>query len=338
MPDISLNLPASTSNAASTSGPVGEIRGLAGDANAEIGGEAAASFASLFKDRLTAAQNGEEPAALLASLLTGVTGDSDEEVTTDLLPADDSAFDPLAAGLLLPTTLPIADLLKRGADTPRATADAASDPITGTLPGNARNPGATVDPAAIAGMLAEDAGKNLPDLDITREQMGDMLADTAQATLQQAHQADFRAHMSAAHQARNELAVATPVNQPGWAEDVGHQITWLADQGISKAELVLTPPHLGRIEISIEVGSDLSSAQFVSASPQVREALEQAMPKLREMLAQGGISLGEANVSSDQPSRDGQGGHQQGQRSRDTAEAAPSASARRGVGLVDLFA
>ena len=104
---------------------------------------------------------------------------------------------------------------------------------------------------------------------------------------------------------------------------------------------MLTPPHLGRIEISIQIGADLSTAQFVSASPQVREALEQAMPRLREMLAESGISLGQANVSSDQPSGErGQDGERHG-RGRDASGETDGVivpPVRRGVGLVDLFA
>ena len=69
-------------------------------------------------------------------------------------------------------------------------------------------------------------------------------------------------HLTAAQRPTTELAVATPITHPGWADDVGHQVTWLADQGSSSAELVLTPPHLGRIEISLQIGPDQSSAQF----------------------------------------------------------------------------
>ena len=336
MPAPTLNLPTSSTPLA-TSGPVGEIRGIAG----ELSGEDAAAFANLLKDNLLASGQGRElPPELLADLMADAIKpdeDAQELITTE---TPQSGADMLAAGLLLTPVLQLADALKAAASSESEATTALSD-LTGGNGGKAAK--GNTDPlaagiAAQAGSDMEVDGKTLPDFDLAADVLPDAFADNTTGTMQQAQHADFRAHMAAAQQPKTEMTVATPVSQPGWADDVGHQISWLADQGMSKAELVLTPPHLGRIEITLEIGSDLSTAQFVSANPLVREALEQAMPRLREMLAEGGISLGEANVSSDQPSREGQGGEQRGQRGRDSGELAVSQTARRGTGLVDLFA
>ena len=40
---------------------------------------------------------------------------------------------------------------------------------------------------------------------------------------------------------------------------------------------------------------------FFAAQPEVRQALEAAMPKLREMLGDAGVTLGQTSVSSGQP-------------------------------------
>ncbi len=336
MPVPTLNLPTSSTPLA-TSGPVGEIRGIAG----ELSGEDAAAFANLLKDNLQASGQGRElPPELLADLMADAIKpdeDAQELITTE---TPQSGADMLAAGLLLTPALQLADALKAVASSESEATTALSD-LTGSNGGKPAKGNADPLAAGIAAQAGSDAevdGKTLPDFDLAADVLPDAFADNTTGTMQQAQHADFRAHMAAAQQPKTEMTVATPVSQPGWADDVGHQISWLADQGMSKAELVLTPPHLGRIEITLEIGSDLSTAQFVSASPLVREALEQAMPRLREMLAEGGISLGEANVSSDQPSREGQGGEQRDQRSRDSGELAVSQTARRGTGLVDLFA
>lgn len=336
MPAPTLNLPTSSTPLAA-SGPVGEIRGIAG----ELNGEDAAAFANLLKDNLQASGQGRErPPELLADLMADAIKpdeDAQELLTTE---TPQSGADMLAAGLLLTPVLQLADALKATASSESEATTELSD-LTGGNGGKAAKGNADPLAAGIAARAGSDAevdGKTLPDFDLAADVLPDAFADNTTGTMQQAQHADFRAHMAAAQQPKTEMTVATPVSQPGWADDVGHQISWLADQGMSKAELVLTPPHLGRIEITLEIGSDLSTAQFVSANPLVREALEQAMPRLREMLAEGGISLGEANVSSDQPSRDGQGGEQRGQRGRDSGELAVSQTARRGTGLVDLFA
>jgi flagellar hook-length control protein FliK len=336
MPELTLNLPTS-SNPLAASGPVGGIRGITG----ELSGEDASAFANLLKDNLQASGQGRElPPELLADLMADALKpdeDAQELITSDM-PL--SGADMLAAGLLLTPALQLADALKTAVSGDGEATDALSDLANGkggkATKGNADALAAGI--AAQAGSDAEADGKTLPDFDLAADVLPDAFADNTTGTMQHAQHADFRAHMAAAQQPKTEMAVATPLNQPGWADDVGHQISWLADQGMSKAELVLTPPHLGRIEITLEIGSDLSTAQFVTANPQVREALEQAMPRLREMLADGGISLGEANVSSDQPSREGQGGEQRNQRGRDSSELAVSQTARRGTGLVDLFA
>lgn len=139
-----------------------------------------------------------------------------------------------------------------------------------------------------------------------------------------------------------QLHVATPFQRPGWTEDVGHQLSWLTRSDISQAELILTPPHLGRVEVSIQVNADQVSATFVSASPDVRTALEQALPRLREVLAAGGMELGQASVSGDSFPRDSSGQQQHsGQHRPGSGYAADTPAgevSRRGVGLVDLFA
>lgn len=95
------------------------------------------------------------------------------------------------------------------------------------------------------------------------------------------------------------LPVAQTVGAPGWGQDLGNRIVWMASRMESRAELVLTPPQMGRIEVSLTVAGDQANAIFTSANPVVREALEAAMPRLREMLADAGIQLGQAQVGAE---------------------------------------
>ncbi|MDR1855197.1 MAG: flagellar hook-length control protein FliK [Azoarcus sp.] len=104
------------------------------------------------------------------------------------------------------------------------------------------------------------------------------------------------------------VAVPTPVGQPGWSEEVGNRVMWMLGRGESRAELVLTPPHLGKVEVSISMNGDQTTAQFVAASQAARDALEQALPRLREMLAQAGVALADANVGTSTPESQTQAG------------------------------
>lgn len=148
------------------------------------------------------------------------------------------------------------------------------------------------------------------------------------------------------------LRVETPMqDQKAWASDVGQKIVWMVGNEKQSAQLTLNPPQMGPIEISLNINRDSATALFVSANPEVREALESAMPRLREMLAGAGIELGQANVSAES-SRQQQGGNDNARpgASRwmadnailggDSGEAASSGAGtiQRGNGLVDLFA
>ncbi|MCX8018056.1 MAG: EAL domain-containing protein, partial [Rhodocyclaceae bacterium] len=83
--------------------------------------------------------------------------------------------------------------------------------------------------------------------------------------------------------------IDSPVGSPHWNEQVGQRVVWMANRQESHAELVLTPPEMGRVEVRLTLMGDQASASFVSANPQVREALEAALPRLREILAETGL-------------------------------------------------
>lgn len=148
------------------------------------------------------------------------------------------------------------------------------------------------------------------------------------------------------------LKIETPVHdRQAWTGDFGQKIVWLATNDKQSAQLTLNPPQMGPIEISLNITRDSANALFVSANPEVREAIESAMPRLREMLAGAGIELGQANVSAESPRQQagGNNGRPQGESPWKADNAILGADsgaatshlpgiAQRGNGLVDLFA
>jgi len=171
---------------------------------------------------------------------------------------------------------------------------------------------------------------------------------SGQATLQPGHAAFHALVRSAASNQHNvpQLPVHTPAGQPAWAQDVGNQVHWMLGRAENKAELVLTPPNMGKLEVSISLNGDQTTAQFIAASQAARDALEQAMPRLREILQQAGISLGETQVSTsgEQRTQDGQqdGSKQHGERlpggvNEVATASTPVAAIRRHDGMVDTF-
>ena len=143
------------------------------------------------------------------------------------------------------------------------------------------------------------------------------------------------------------MHVSTPASQAGWADAVGNRVLWLVGRDESRAELILTPPSLGKLEISLTVSGDSTTAQFVAATPAAREALEQAMPRLREMFEQAGVTLAESNVNTAPQDQSGKRGSGDGHRGdAGTARDTPSELThhvggpwlQRGEGMIDIFA
>ena len=103
----------------------------------------------------------------------------------------------------------------------------------------------------------------------------------------------------AASHANTSLPVRTPVNAHGWDGEVGDKLVWMIGRQEQRAELVLNPPQLGRVEVSLTMNAGQTNAMFVSANPAVRDALEAALPRLREILSDAGVTLGQAQVGAD---------------------------------------
>jgi len=144
------------------------------------------------------------------------------------------------------------------------------------------------------------------------------------------------------------LTVSTPVNQSRWGDEFSQKITWLASSKIDQsAELHLNPPQLGPLDVVLKVSGDQATALFTSPHAAVREAIEQALPRLRDMLADNGITLGNTTVSDQAPREQNKSDAQRaagnsGNELRDTA-AGSNNTARvspisRHNGIVDTFA
>lgn len=97
-------------------------------------------------------------------------------------------------------------------------------------------------------------------------------------------------------------SLTAPLASPEWQKGLEQQVLGLHQRGEQRIELHLHPAELGPLSISLQLGESGAQAQFLSSHPQVRAAVEQAIPQLRETLAQQGITLGETSVG-EQPYR-----------------------------------
>jgi flagellar hook-length control protein FliK len=96
-------------------------------------------------------------------------------------------------------------------------------------------------------------------------------------------------------------SVNVPVGTAQWADEIGSRMTMMVEQGKHTASLRLSPEHLGPLEVRITMNGDQASVQFGAAHVDTRNAIENALPRLREMFAATGLSLADANVSREPP-------------------------------------
>jgi flagellar hook-length control protein FliK len=135
---------------------------------------------------------------------------------------------------------------------------------------------------------------------------------------------------------------------PGFTGVVAQQVAWQAETRIGRAEIRLEPEELGPMDIAVELDADEIRAEFTSRSAEVRTLLESQVPKLRELLADLGFSLADAQVGQEraaysdaQSQREGFGkasgsdGHVQ---DADAGATTPVIATRARMGLVDHYA
>ncbi|NNG22614.1 flagellar hook-length control protein FliK [Telluria aromaticivorans] len=144
------------------------------------------------------------------------------------------------------------------------------------------------------------------------------------------------------------------VGTQAWDNQVSQRIVYMVGKE-QAATLTLNPPDLGPVQVVLNVSNEGTSVAFSSNELQVRQALENALPRLREMMSESGIMLGNATVDAgtqeqrqaqDGERRNGNGNGRAGVDNGGTLAAADDASARPATrtvmlgdnGMVDTFA
>ena len=138
-----------------------------------------------------------------------------------------------------------------------------------------------------------------------------------------------------------------PLNQPGWDQALGNRVRWMLNDKLLVAELKLNPPNLGVLEIRVQQEGDRTSIQFIAPQAAVRDAVDGALQRLRDLFQESGLNLGDVTVSQqgggegNQPGSDGTEGQNSLVNTDGEATQSPaieSATAGVSQGLVDYYA
>lgn len=125
-----------------------------------------------------------------------------------------------------------------------------------------------------------------------------------------------------------------------WAEPLAERLASFASRGTNTAEVKLHPPSLGALEIRITVNNDQASLWVSSANADVRDALQQSLPRLESLLDSLGIELADSEIA-DRQTREfaSEGERENGSQDGDTAEREDvSADPAARLGLIDTWA
>ena len=206
---------------------------------------------------------------------------------------------------------------------------------------------------ALAGKAQLDSKVDTTELALLQARENAVQAPVA-AALAQAQPAVMEAAQAAAASADK---LGARVGTDAWADQVGQKIVYMVGSEEQTASLTLNPPDLGPLQVVLSVSNDQASVAFSANQEEVRQALEDALPRLREMMSQSGIALGNATVDAGMPdgrqaqNQDGTarngGGFGNGSRRGDGNNATVAETSSRPVtrttmlgdrGMVDTFA
>ena len=101
---------------------------------------------------------------------------------------------------------------------------------------------------------------------------------------------------------------AVNLAKPEAAVQLAEKVVFAVNARNLVADIRLDPADLGSIQARVSLQGDQASVNFVTQSQQARDLLEQQTPKLRELLDEQGIELGQSSVQQEsQQAEDGRG-------------------------------
>ncbi|PXF29298.1 hypothetical protein WH50_21210, partial [Pokkaliibacter plantistimulans] len=121
---------------------------------------------------------------------------------------------------------------------------------------------------------------------------------TGAAALDKAQVQDFKSALTTASQnpaAGSGVLTGKPDTEQ-WATQLNRQLQVLNQQGVQTADLRLDQQDMGSLQVRIHIQHDQASIVFQSTSPQVRDALESHIQRLKDGFAEQGLNLGSVDV------------------------------------------
>ncbi|PKH00988.1 flagellar hook-length control protein FliK [Paraglaciecola sp. MB-3u-78] len=146
------------------------------------------------------------------------------------------------------------------------------------------------------------------------------LAQTINRAIEHQHDQVYSATLRDAAQIQGEQSKQIQLNQfeskfekainiakPEGHQQLAEKVRWMVNTKNLVAEIRLDPAELGSVHVKVAVSGESATVNFVVQSQQARDAVDTATPRLREMLAEKGIELGQSSVRQESDGQQEQG-------------------------------
>ena len=127
-----------------------------------------------------------------------------------------------------------------------------------------------------------------------------ILRDVAQIQGEQSKQTQL-------NQFESKFEKAINIAKPEGHQQLAEKVRWMVNTKNLMAEIRLDPAELGSVHVKVAISGESATVNFLVQSPQARDAVDNATPRLREMLAEKGIELGQSSVRQESDGQQGQG-------------------------------
>ncbi|VAW45378.1 hypothetical protein MNBD_GAMMA04-479 [hydrothermal vent metagenome] len=92
-------------------------------------------------------------------------------------------------------------------------------------------------------------------------------------------------------------SINVPLKHPQWGQALGQRIVFMSNNSLQQAKITLNPQSLGQIQVTLQLDKDQKMHISLAAqSGMTRESMENALPRLREMMEQAGVQVASVDI------------------------------------------
>lgn len=141
--------------------------------------------------------------------------------------------------------------------------------------------------------------------------------------------------------AQLNTAVEVSVDSEHWPTQMAEKIHWMSNQDVKSAKIHINPPELGPIEAQIKMLDKGAEIVLSSQHAQIRDAMEQMLPHLKDLFSDNNINLQNVDISDHHPK--GQENQQEQNHTREQTHpresfSTPIVPTAKPKGIVDYYA